>query len=195
MSDVTAYRASLIAAFDARATYESAKNSENTSMQNTLATMKKSVDHDAIASIMLAANVDATFINRAERSNARFNVYASEKVINVARACASAAQLNHYTRAILLTAQAFQNAELRMTHKDAISACSMSCKSDAKREKIIVKYMKHVAANTASTQSSSSINALQMFDVLRETRDESNAICYTLNTESDVTKALLAKLQ
>ena len=187
---VTDYKAELLAAIDARATYESSKSSDNTSMQSTLANIRKLVDHDAVASVMLASNVAPDFINRNERSNARYNVYAAEKVVNIARALASVATLNHYTRATLATANAISKSEhavKTLSHKDAACACSQSVKhTDSKREAIIkhVRYAKHIAANTASTQSSSSINALQTFNVLNESRDASNAVCYSINADN-----------
>ncbi|MBS7701481.1 MULTISPECIES: hypothetical protein [unclassified Chelatococcus] len=94
---------------------------------------------------------------------------------------------------IFLAALALEANEMTLTHKDAISACSLHCKtSDAKREKIIAaaKYQKHVAANTASTQSSSSINALQAFDVLTEARDAANTIVYKINRDACATQEL-----
>lgn len=186
------YKVALVAAFDARAEYETAKNADNDSIQKTLKDMRVSVDHDSIAEIMLSANVDSNFINRSERKTARFNVYSAQKVVNVARAIASAETLNHYTKAILASAVALQSNEMLLTHKDASAACSLSVKSDSKRDKLLKKYQKHVAANTAATQSSSSINALQMFDVLQETRDDANNVCYRVNLDSATTQKLIA---
>jgi hypothetical protein len=185
----------IVASFDRRAAYELDKNSDNDSMQKTLADMRKTVSHNAIASIMSVANVDADFINKSERVSARFNVYSAEKVINVAQSVARVRALNHYTRAILATCVKLAANDTLLTHDDAQSACSLSVKSkDAKREKLIVKYQKHVSKSTADTQSSSSINALQMYNVLIETRDASNVVCYRLNTECDASKALLAQV-
>lgn len=192
MSNVAEYRAKLIAAFDARKLYESDKNSENTSIQKTLDDMRKSVDHDKIAEVMMLSNVDADFINKSERITARFNVYSAEKIVNLARTLASAAQLNHYTRAIFLSALALEKHEMTLTHKDASAACTLSIKNNAARDKLLVRYQKHVAANTAATQSSSSINALQMFDVFTETRDEMNNVAYRVNTENEAAKKLTA---
>jgi hypothetical protein len=193
-----AYNATREAAFDSRVEYETAKNANNANMQKTLADMRKLFANDKIASIMLACNVDANFINRNERNNARYNVYAAEKVANVARYLAKVASLNHYSLAIIKTAHALERASLKMTHKDAARACTNDSKlSDKTREAIVSKccYAKTVAANTTSTQSSSSINALQTFNVLSEARDENNNVVYTLNRESDATKQILSALE
>ena len=184
-----------VVAIDARIDYEVTKNVENTSIVKTLRDLRKSVDHVKIAEIMLACNVDADFINRAERVSARFNVYSAEKVVNVARAQAAAASLNHYTRAIFLTALALENVDLQLTHKDAVVACSRDAKhSDAKRAKHVVRYDKCVAASTCATQSSSSINALQMFSVFKESRDAANNVCYSINRDAVAAIALAKHL-
>lgn len=180
-----------------RAHYEHAKSSENTSMQDTCAKLVKSFAHESIAELLRTSNVNADFINRNERVNAKYNVYAAEKVANVARYLVNAAMLNHYTLAIVRACVALEAEEMLLTHRDASIVCSMKYKhSDAKREKILknARYAKHTELNTAATQSSSSINALQTFNVLVESRDASNTACYKLNRDNAATQALLAKI-
>lgn len=195
ITTVANYSDMILAAFDARAEYERVKNPENDNIQGTLKAMRKTCERTLIAELMQTCSVDAQFINKSERTSNRFNVYAAEKVCNIAQASLKVAALNHYTRAILASAIALEKSELVLTHDDAQSACSLSVKAkDAKREKLIVKYQKHVAKSTASTQSSSSIAALMQFDVLRETRDASNVACYKLNSEAEAFKLLSASL-
>jgi hypothetical protein len=210
----TEFKSAMLSAISSRFMYEAKKASaehnvevteenfrdvlktNNSSMFDTLKAIEDSAKHDVISNIMFLANCDAERINRSERSNARYNVYAYEKDINIARCAASVERLNHYTKAILQTAKKFaeQETELLLTHDDAQSACSLSVKtSDSKRERLIVKYQKHVSAKTASTQSSSSINALQSFNVLIETRDASNKVAYKLNMNNDLTQRLLER--
>lgn len=193
---VAEFHAALLAAFDARSAYEARKNAENDSIQSKLKAMRKALDHKRIAEIMLASNCDASRINRQERDNARYNVYAYEKDINIARTLASVASLNHYTLHILKTAKALHDAGMTLTHDDAFCACMRGSKaSDTKKNKLISRYDRiEVSKGTASTQSSSSINALQSFDVLRETRNEQGVTCYVLNVEGDATKVLLNRL-
>jgi hypothetical protein len=189
------YAQQIALAFDARKSYEVSKNSECDSMLATLKTLRETATNDVIANILAASNVDANFINKSERSNARFNVYAAEKVLNVALNVAQVKALNHYTRAILHAAIALEANETLLTYADAQSACSLKVKvKDAKREKIIskAKYQKNVELNTVTTQSSSSIAALKMFNVLIESRDAANVTCYKINRECDTFKALTA---
>jgi len=197
-NNVQTYIDSLNAALDARASYERSKNSDNSSIQDTLESMRKSMTHADIAGTLQAANVDPSFINRSERSNNRYNVYAAQKVDNAARAAKSVAELNHYSLAILKVAVALEKSETKLTHKDAVAACSLSVKhSEAKREAVIksLRYAKHVAANTASTQASSSINALQTLNILSESRDAANATQYSVNRESPIVQALAARYE
>jgi len=189
---VSNYLADMLAAFDARASYEASKNADNSNMQETLKDLRKSVNHDAIASVMLAANLDASFINRAERNNSRFNVYSAQKVVNVARHAASAATLNHYTKAILASLVAFKKANVDFTHKDAIASCSIDSKVNKAKDSLLVRYQKVVAANTASTQASSSVNALQMMHIVNETRNAANETCYVLNDNEIAVKLIEA---
>lgn len=196
MSNVAAYLVALNAALDSRAAYESSKNPDNHNMPKTLANLRKSMSHESIASVMLACNVSADFINRAERSNARFNVYSAEKVANVARYLATNVEaLNHYTLAILKTCISLSDAKLSMTHEDAACACSSDAKtSEAKKRKLIAHYARIVHANTASTQSSSSINALQMFDLVKQVRDDKNNVAYVFNDEHAYAKRIRERL-
>lgn len=191
---IATYRLALCASNDARLAYEMQKDASNTNIVKTLADLRASVNHDRIAAVMLYANVNADFLNKSERATARFNVYSAQKLVNIARVCAKVESLNHYTRAILLSAVAFAKASLNMTHRDASAACSLDVATDASRDRLLVRYAKHIAANTAATQSSSSLACLIAFDVLRSATNERNETCFTLNAESEVTKALLASV-
>lgn len=188
------YSAALQQSIELRKSYEANANAENDNIQKTLSNLSKDFSHEAVVKIMHSANVDANFINRAERRNKRFNVYAAQKVANIARSAAAADTLNNYTRCIFLTALKLTQASLSMTHKDAQASLCVDLRADAAKDAYIVRYAKTVAANTADTQSSSSINALQMFEVLSETRDERNEVAYTLNVNAATTKRLAKAL-
>jgi len=192
-SKVEKYLNDMIAAFDARATYECAKNADNSNMQKTLSDLKASVSHAEIARLMLAANIDCNFINRAERANARFNVYSAEKVVNVIRATASVATLNHYTLNILRSIVACNAASVDFTQRDAVSACSLTAKVDNSKLSLISQYQKHVALNTAATQASSSLNALLMCAAIVEYRNAANMTCFKV-AESEIAEKLKSTL-
>jgi hypothetical protein len=179
-------------AIETRKAYEVEKNAQCESILLKLNNLRDNMTHETIAEFCAKTHLNANFINRQERKNARFNIYSADKVANIARASVKAAMLNHYTLAIIRAALALESADLIMTQRDAESACSLDLSTDKEREKLIksCKYQRNVAANTASTQASSSINALQEYSVLIETRDTSNNRVYKLNAESEAFKAL-----
>jgi hypothetical protein len=194
-NEIETYAYALNDAIDQRKSYEAAKCADSDNIQKTLSDIRKSVQHARIVELMYASNVNAAFINASERSTSRYNVYAAEKVVNVARTLAKVAVLNHYTKAILRCALALQENDMLLTNDDAHSACSLSVKSkDAKRESVLKahKYAKHVAKSTATTQSSSSLNALKTFNLINETRDAANNVCYRVDTENEIVKTLLS---
>jgi hypothetical protein len=193
---VAQYIEALNNAFDARVAFEASKSKDASSnIAHTLHMLRKEVTQEKTASVLQASYIDADFINRSIRADARLNVYAAQKYSNVARTIAKVETLNHYTRAILKTAQAFAQAELQMTSDDAKSACTLDMKvKDAKREKLISKYAKHIAVSTANTQSSSSLDALVAFDVLKRSKNDANETIYIVNNDSANTQALLAAL-
>jgi len=167
------------------------EDKNNQKLSPDFAKLTKACEHETIAQIMRAHNVDANYINRQERSNARYNIKSAIKVPNIARVIAAVDRLNHYTRAVLLTARALEANGLMLTHNDAQAACSKQIKArDNKRDKLIVRYDANIAPSTVTTQSSSSINALQMFNVLIETRDAANVVSYKL-AENETTRKLL----
>lgn len=191
---VIAYTAEVAAAIVARKSYETEQNAENTNIQKTLDGLAADFAHVDVCKFMHAASVDANFINRQERKNKRFNVYSAQKVANVARAAAAAETLNAYSATLLRTAIALTRADSSMTHFDAHSALCLDLTPKADKAQHLVRYGKNIAPNTADTQSSSSINALQMFGVLVEVRDATNQVAYTVDLSNKTTKALAKHL-
>lgn len=188
------YQNDMLAAFDARAAYELSKNVDNLNMQKTLADIRASVAHVEIAKLMCAAKVDANFINRAERANARFNVYSAEKIVNIIRHAASVSALNHYTLHILRSIIACERASVDFTQREAVASCSLDVKVDTSKLHLISQYQKHIASNTAATQASSSLNALLMTNVIVETRNAlATSTCFKL-ADTELAQKLLERI-
>lgn len=179
MTKTTKYHAALLASLDTRAAYEDAKNPDNLNIQRTLKGIRASLTSAEVARVMASANVAEDFLNHAERGNARFNVYAAEKVANIARIVAGQpATLNHYTRAIYASARACGAAGVPFTHADAVACCTLEVKADP--AKPLTRYAKHVAPNTASTQASSSVAALKTFGILVEGKTAAGQVAYAV---------------
>ena len=172
-----------------RREYEIAKNASCDSMLKALVAFDKRLANNAVVNLCEIANLDTDTLNRAERNNARFNIYSFAKILDDV----SFHTMNHYSKAILRAAIALRKSELALTHADAIQACTLDAtQKDKARAKIIAsaRYQKHVALSTASTQSSSSINSLCALHVLSESRDAANVVCYTLS-DNDFANALI----
>lgn len=189
---MTDFNTQIRASVETRRAYEMSKSADCESMLSNLKAFDKRLSNDAVIALLAAANVNADTLNRQERTSARFNVYSFAKVLSDV----SAHTINHYSRAILASAVALRSAELVLTHADAVAACSLDVThKDKSRAKIIAKsrYQKHVAANTASTQASSSINSLAALNVLIESRDAANHVCYSI-ADNDFAKSLVAAI-
>jgi hypothetical protein len=175
------------AACDTRIAYECDKNAANETIKSKINAIRKSATHNDIAAVLVACSYDADKINTQERVSNRRNVYAVQKEINAARFIAAVAALDHYTLAIFKTAFALEAADFALTHATARAACSVDVKTSvAAQQSIVIKnrYAKHIDASTASTQSSSSINALQALNVFTESRNAANEIEYKINRAS-----------
>lgn len=166
----------------------------NSSMFATLSALEKSASHEVIAKIMFTSKVAANRIMRQERSGALYNVYAYEKDVRIARTLASVASLEHYTKAVLLTTQAFTANDMLATHVDYEAAITKTKTGNKERDALIAFFELAKGSSTARTQVSSSVNALQSFNVITETRDASNRVAYKLNSEHKNTIKLLAAL-
>lgn len=189
----------LNASYDERVSYQRSKvadKGENKAKGDdniflTIADIRKTTTHEVTAKVLLASHVDASFINRQLRDNARMNVKCIVKVNNIAQVIASHATLNSYTRSILITAIALTRANDVMTNADAQASICNALKA---RSPLINRYATNVAANTASTQSSSTNNALKVYNVFKETRSITNEAAYIVDFENATTKKLMSYL-
>jgi hypothetical protein len=207
---IAQYRDALVAQLDARIVYEAKKacakknvqvevtqenastvlSEANTSMFKTTRDIRAAFSHVRIAELLLASSFDVAKLTHRERSNAATNVYTIKKIVNAMRALAKVASLDHYTRAVFLSTLALESNDMQLTHDDAKACCSLSVSTSKDRDALLVRYEAHVDIDTASTQSSSSINALQAINVLNETRNAANTTCYTVKRDSFASLAL-----
>jgi uncharacterized protein YcfL len=185
-------------ACDTRIAYEALKNVDNESIKSKLNAIRKTLTNEKIASVLIACSYDVANMNTQERVSNRRNVYAIQKEMNAAQFIAVAASLNHYSLAIFKTALALETATFALTHATARAACSVDVKTSvAAQQSIVIKnrYAKHIDASTASTQSSSSINALQALNVFVESRNAANEIEYRINRTSHAAIEIAKRLE
>lgn len=181
------YISSLNVAIDARKSNEEKNVNKATSFFEKLAKHRESVTHDAVASVMLASNVDVNYINTKNCSN----IYTAKKVETIARTIASAASLDIHTLNVFKSAFALTKASKSMTHNDAkASICSNIKSSSSDKQALLSISAKFYDSSTANAQSSSSISALLIFNMLRKTRDERNDEAFTIDFENAAVKKL-----
>lgn len=176
----------VVAHIDERARYEASKNAENTSIQKHLNAARDKLSSARVARFMIAASVDESFINRNERVNARYNVYAVEKVASLAHSVAFDKSHNAINANVLRSMFKCTAAEIEFSHHLALCAASdkITCK-DARARSRLSRHT--VSASTASTQASSTMNALVTCNVVSEYRNAANETCYKLNDNALVT--------
>lgn len=171
--------------FDARI----ASASEN-SKKNLLDARAKCIRSDALT-LMLASNFQLDAIDGA--NGAEHNVYALKcKLHNVVETLNARDVLNHYTRALFLTARNLHANNLQLTQTDADCVCdaSFKAKKSDKRAENYVCTSELNKPSTNSTQKSSSLVTLCALNVL--SRDGKSS--FKFNADAHATKALEAAL-
>lgn len=180
--DARAYAFRVNEEIAARVAYEHAKNPENVKIHATLEKARAKLATASAARFAIAANVSETFINRSERTGARYNVYSIAKFGSLALFVARSVALNAVNRACLVSLFRFADAEEHFTHKYALCATSQHVVCDARMRKLLMRHT--VAASTASTQASSTMNALLVAGVCDEYRTEGNEVAYRLRNNA-----------
>lgn len=191
--DVTKETAATLAReIDARAEYENKKNADNLKIQDTLKGVRAGFTKGSVARFCVASNTPLNFINRSERAGNFFNVYAAQKLLNVAEALTIEKKWNDINRCILASMVKLEKAGIEFTHKLAIAACSKSITCDAGVSKHLVRHT--VAPSTASTQASSTMQALKTAGVVVEYKNDAGADCYRF-TENPIVAAIRDKVK
>jgi hypothetical protein len=171
--------------FDARIVYEKKKNSENDNITKTLKKSSAKLASVSASRVMMTCNVAASFINRNERVNARYNVYASEKLADIVASLRDASVFkNAINNAIVRSMFKCDAAKIAFTHKLAIASTSDKVNVDATMRKHLVRHT--VSVSTASTQASSTMNALVTANICEEYRDDNNSVAYRLRDNVQV---------
>lgn len=186
--DVKSFTLNLAAEFDIRADYERAKNADNENIQKNLAKSRAKFARSSAARFMLAANVPVAFLNRNERVNAKYNVYAVEKVADLVDAVMHKRAMNAINLNVLKSLFKLTAKDIAFTHKLAVaSASDKAVVEDASIRKLLSRH--NVSFTTASTQASSTMNALVTCGVVTEYMTDAREIAYRLN-ENALVEAL-----
>jgi hypothetical protein len=175
-----------VAQCDERLAFELAKNANNESIKKHVNNAAKKFATLRVARFMIAAEVRSTFINEQERVNARRNIYSVAKLLDLAENTVSDTSFNAINNACLSSLFKFEKAELEFTHADALASASRDVNvKDTNKRKFLTRHI--VDANTASTQASSTMNALLAARVVDEYTNDNRETCYKLRDNALVT--------
>lgn len=157
--------------------------------KNLLDARKKCIASDAVK-LMLASSFNLNTIDGA--NGAEHNVYAlKHKLHNVVETLNSRDVLNHYTRALFLTARKLNSNGMTLSRHDAdcVSDAAFKIKKTDARAAHYVLNTEQNKHSTNSTQCSSSLVLLCALNVLTRNGNGKNAT-FTFNSEAHATKAL-----
>lgn len=177
-------------AMDERADFEKAKNVDNDSIQKHLAKSRKQLTTHAAARVLIATNVSVSDLNREKHTGSRYNVYAMGKLADLISATEKGVISNKINFAIVKSLRAFQAAGVPFTSEMAKAAASDKVKVEPSFRKLLTSH--DVSASTASTQASSTMQALMTLGVVNRSGGERNST-FTL-TDTPVTRKLIGTL-
>jgi hypothetical protein len=183
-NDAKSFALAVVQEFDTRIAYENTKNSENDNIVKTLNKSSAKLASVSAARVMMTCNVASSFINRAERVNAKYNVYASEKLADIIASLRDARCFTNAINNAVIRSMLKCDAKIAFTHKLAIASASDKVNVDATIRKHLVRHT--VSVSTASTQASSTMNALVTANICEEYRDDSNIVAYRLRDNVQV---------
>ena len=154
--------------FSDRMVFENLTKPSNMTIQTKLSTAKARYGSLGVAGLMIAANIDPACINRSLSEGKRFNVYAFDKLMDVLSCIGQRAVMtNAINYSILKSMIAFEDAETSFTGVAATAAASDKIKVPLALSKLLTRHT--VAAATAPTQTSSTMNALMIAGVVKNT--------------------------
>lgn len=159
--------AEIVQSFDARKEFEKVEHPKNDSVQERLKAYEKKMALPGIAALMVATKVDANFINRSVTAGKRFNIYAIDKFNDLVHGLNSGTLRNAINVAMMKSLFRCRKADVVFTGQLAIAAASDKVKIDKIFQQHMVRHT--VSAATAPTQTSSTMNALEVLGVVKNT--------------------------
>lgn len=172
--------------FDDRAAYEKQKNPNNDRIHKNLDKARAKLVMPSAAAILIAAQVEPDFINRSQSEGSRYNVYAADKLTDLVKALRDGTLSNKVNIAVCKSLFSFRNAGEKFTGEMAKAAVCDKVKVSAAMQKILIRHT--VDPGTMSTQTSSTMTALQTIGIVKNT-GSFRAPVYEL-TDTPATKRL-----
>ncbi|PZR92281.1 MAG: hypothetical protein DI537_13935 [Stutzerimonas stutzeri] len=174
--------------FDGRIAFEQSKPAVGPNLVANLETARKRMTSEAAVRVFCAIDLDPTFINREISAGKRFNVYAlKEKVTDLIVGLSAGFMSDRRIICVLTSMFRFQDAGVPFTGITASAAISDKIKVDRKTGALLTRHT--VAANTAPTQQSQVMNALETLGIVTSNRQKGENEVFTL-TDTPQTRAL-----
>lgn len=172
----------LTTAINERIALEVEANSLNDNKRDTLNSYLKAAT-DVISSAFDKYNVDMTFAASRRRKTAMLNVYAINRVIDLAAFMSGNVALNHFTLAVMQSLVSFDKANIKiMSHAEARVACSALHDEDKKISKEALKLIKKtsrvISSGTVNTQCTITTDALRIMNVIEVTSTSNGEKAY-----------------
>lgn len=153
------------AAIDARAAFETSKHGESHNIHKTLNKVRKQLMWKDTSRVLLAAQVDPSFINRTLHDGSCYNVYAIDKVADAIKGLADGVVGNAINRACMVSLFQMKRAGVPFTGEIAKSCASDKHPVDLAIRKHLLRHT--VSASTAPTQASSTMQALETLGIVK----------------------------
>lgn len=169
------------AAYADRETFETAKNPTGESIHKNLEKSRAKLAMPSAAAFLLAAEVDPDFINHSVNDGSRYNVYAADKLADLVAGLRDGVIRNAINNAITRSLFAFKVAGHPFTSDMAKAAASKQypVKEKALRD-LLIRHT--VSPSVASTQTSSTMTALQTLGIVRNTGSVKHPVYELMDT-------------
>ncbi len=165
---VETFRTRLVTGFDDRLTLEHRKDPTADAKQKKIAAAKAKLATTQSAQVMTLAESDPGFVTRSSADNTWFNIYAIDKVADLVRAFATGQTKNEVNVAIVKSLFACVAQKITFTGELARAAVSDKIPvKDATAAKALTRHT--VSASTAPTQASSTMSALEVLGIVKNT--------------------------
>ncbi|RWJ03483.1 hypothetical protein [Mesorhizobium sp.] len=162
---IEATRTVIAGAFDERAAFQRAKDSDNETIHRSLNKSRAKLIQEKAVACLLATSTAPDFITDSMHQGSAYNVYAADKLCDIVGALNGDVMHNAINIAVMKSLFAFRAANETFTGEMAKAACSKQIRiATPSLAKLLVRHT--VSPPTAPTQASSTMQALQTLGIV-----------------------------
>lgn len=194
MPAVETFLTTLSDQFAERVEFEREKNPKNFRIQKTLQSVRTGLVRHRSAQVMMACDLEASFLNQSVKKGERFNVYAIDKALRFVQQLDFGAIGNAINNAVFQTMWNFMNAGLEFTSETAKCAASNGIRLTEGQRGWAQHLVRHtVSPGVASTQSSSTLRAMEVLGLAKQTGMKGKAQVWQL-IDGPATRHIASKM-